>query len=72
MTREGDVAYDRSAASAAYKLGDIEKCLEMCRRGVALAEAEGEGDQLSRLRTQWSLCLSFQGHFAEALSVVEE
>ncbi|MGA2813349.1 MAG: tetratricopeptide repeat protein [Candidatus Acidiferrum sp.] len=44
----------------------------MCRSGIALADAEREDDQLWRLLAQWSLCLSFQGRFAEAAAILEQ
>jgi tetratricopeptide (TPR) repeat protein len=64
--------FHRSEALAAFKVGKLEDCAELCRRGMALAEAQGEENQRWRLLTQLSLCLSFQGKFTEAIAILEE
>src|SRR6266853_217831 len=54
------------AAQAAYRLGNMENAISICRAGIA--EAQSMQDQV-RLRVLLSLCLWVKGGYEEALSL---
>lgn len=59
------------AGRAAYKLGNIEDAVRMCRAGIAEAQPGKDEALVASLRILLSQCLWVRGEYEEALSLTE-
>jgi len=58
-------------ATTAYKLGNLAEAAEICKQAMESADGPRDREELCRLRILLSQCLCAQGHFAEAVAVLE-
>jgi tetratricopeptide (TPR) repeat protein len=61
----------RRLASAAYKSERLGEAVELCQRGIARAEGNGDQEEFWRLRVLLSLCLCAKGEFAGSIALLE-
>jgi tetratricopeptide (TPR) repeat protein len=63
---------ERRHAAAAYKRGQLGEAVNLCERGIARTQSNGEQEESWRLRILLSQCLCYLGDFAKAIGVLED